>query len=39
MTELEIVPSVEDRLSHILSAIDAVREILQGISEDALAAD
>jgi uncharacterized protein with HEPN domain len=39
MTELEIVPSVEDRFSHILSAIDAVQEELRGISEDALAKD
>ena len=39
MTELEIVPSVEDRFSHILSAIDAVQEELRGVSEDALAKD
>jgi uncharacterized protein with HEPN domain len=39
MMELEIVPSVEDRFSHILSAIDAVQKTLHGISEDALARD
>ncbi len=39
MTELEIVPSMADRFTHILSAIDAVQEELHGISEDALAKD
>jgi uncharacterized protein with HEPN domain len=37
--EIEITPSVEDRFSHILSAIDAVHEVLQGVSEDVLAGD
>ena len=36
MTEF---PSVADRLAHISSAIDAVREILLGISDDALTQD
>ena len=39
MMELEIVPSIEDRFSHILSAIDAVQEVLHGISENALGND
>lgn len=39
MTELGIVPSVENLCSHILSAIDAVEEYLHGISEAALAED
>jgi uncharacterized protein with HEPN domain len=39
MTESEIVPTVEDRFFHILSAIGAVQEGLHGISEDALAND
>jgi uncharacterized protein with HEPN domain len=39
MMESGTVPSVADRLSHILSATDAVREILHGVSEDALAGD
>jgi hypothetical protein len=37
MVELEIVPSVKDRFSHIILAIDAVLQELHGISEDALA--
>jgi uncharacterized protein with HEPN domain len=39
MTDLEIVPSVANRFSHILSAIDAVHEELHGISEVTLAND
>jgi hypothetical protein len=39
MIELGIVLPVEDRLSHILSAIDAIQEELRGISEDTLAND
>src|SRR5580704_7877545 len=35
--ELDIAPSVQDRFSHILSAIDAVQEVLRGVSEEALA--
>jgi uncharacterized protein with HEPN domain len=39
MVESEVVPSVQDRFAHILSAIDTVQEILGGISEGALADD
>jgi uncharacterized protein with HEPN domain len=39
MVELEIVPSVKDRFSHILSAINAIQEESHRISEDALASD
>jgi uncharacterized protein with HEPN domain len=37
--ESEGVPSVADRFAHILSAIDAVQELLHGISEDELTGD
>jgi uncharacterized protein with HEPN domain len=37
--EIETAPSLADRFSHILSAIDAVQEVLQGVSKDALAGD
>jgi len=39
MTELENAPSVADRLTHILSAIDTIDDVLNGISEEALASD
>lgn len=39
MIELKSVPSLEDRLTHILSAISAIQETLHEISESALAND
>jgi hypothetical protein len=34
MTDTEVAPSVVDRFTHILSAIDTVEEALQGTSEE-----
>jgi|SRR5665213_940157 len=39
MTDTEVAPSVVERFTHILSAIDTVEETLQGISEETLADD
>jgi uncharacterized protein with HEPN domain len=39
MYELEIPPSLSDRIAHILSAVDAVEEGLRGASEEALIKD
>ena len=39
ITESETVPSVADRFAHIRSAINAVQEMLQGISEGTLKHD
>jgi uncharacterized protein with HEPN domain len=39
MIELESVPSLEDRLTYILSAIGAIQEILHEVSESVLAND
>ena len=39
MTDTEVAPSVVDRFTHILSAIDTVEEALQGTSEETLADD